>query len=255
MSQATREAMMGGGAERLADRNAVLEEAAAAVASRHGRMFPVAIFVACNTIRSLKDHDRTQTADHPSSEYPVDTGREAGPLSAAYELLGQACITTIRERDALQAENDRLRAQVDEWREQAERGALAVANENLKAERAEFAKRLLELLNPLHGSIDKQTYPERIRLRGHYLAPDAVFDVNITVKQEADLESAVLLLEAVVDAAIDAKQPATPTPPVRPLVDGTVSPYKGGHNTGPSQITERPGPPGAIPQNTGNGQK
>lgn len=54
---------------------------------------------------------------------------------------------------------------------------------------------LLDLLNPLHGSIDQQTYDEKYK--ENFDAPrDAEYNVNITAKMERDLTQAVLILES-----------------------------------------------------------
>jgi hypothetical protein len=51
---------------------------------------------------------------------------------------------------------------------------------------------LLDLLNPLHGSLDRQTMNDK----RHEPAPDAEFDVTVTAQQEQDLTQAILILEA-----------------------------------------------------------
>lgn len=54
---------------------------------------------------------------------------------------------------------------------------------------------LLDLLNPLHGEIDRQTYDERYRQA--FDAPDdAEYTVDITARMERDLCQAVIVLEA-----------------------------------------------------------
>lgn len=53
---------------------------------------------------------------------------------------------------------------------------------------------LLELLNPLHGSLDKQTYDEKVK-EGFDAAADREYTVDITAQQERDLTQAVLILE------------------------------------------------------------
>lgn len=58
----------------------------------------------------------------------------------------------------------------------------------------ETIQALLDLLNPLHGELDRQTYYER--LHSNFDAPrDAEYSVNITVQMERDLTQAVLILE------------------------------------------------------------
>lgn len=63
-----------------------------------------------------------------------------------------------------------------------------------------LAQQVLDLINPLHGSLDAQTYDEKMRdnHRGLSRPADYAFDVMVTDKQEADLTKAVLLLEAAV---------------------------------------------------------
>ena len=53
---------------------------------------------------------------------------------------------------------------------------------------------LLDLLNPLHGSLDKQTYDEKVR-EGFDVSSDAEYDVSITSQMERDLSQAVCILE------------------------------------------------------------
>jgi hypothetical protein len=59
---------------------------------------------------------------------------------------------------------------------------------------AETIQTLLDLLNPLHGSLDKQTYDEK--MREEFDAPrDREYEVTVTAQQERDLNQAVLILE------------------------------------------------------------
>jgi DnaJ-class molecular chaperone len=59
---------------------------------------------------------------------------------------------------------------------------------------AETIQTLLDLLNPLHGELDRQTYDER--LTQDFDAPrEAEYSVNITAQMERDLTQAVLILE------------------------------------------------------------
>lgn len=58
----------------------------------------------------------------------------------------------------------------------------------------ETIQTLLDLLNPLHGSLDRQTYDER--LAQNFDAPgDTEYSVTITAQQERDLTQAVMILE------------------------------------------------------------
>ena len=58
----------------------------------------------------------------------------------------------------------------------------------------ETIKILLELLNPLHGSLDRQTYDEK--LAENFDGPrDFEHTVVVTSQQERDLTQAVLILE------------------------------------------------------------
>jgi hypothetical protein len=57
----------------------------------------------------------------------------------------------------------------------------------------ETIKILLDLLNPLHGELDRQTYDQK---RENFDAPDdAEWSVNVTARMERDLTQAVLILE------------------------------------------------------------
>lgn len=59
---------------------------------------------------------------------------------------------------------------------------------------AETIKTLLDLLDPLHGEIDRQTYDQKVR--ENFDAPaDAEYNVDITARMERDLSQAVLILE------------------------------------------------------------
>src|SRR5258705_4380538 len=54
---------------------------------------------------------------------------------------------------------------------------------------------LLDLLNPLHGSIDGQTYDDKVK--ANFDAPrDAEYNVDVTAQQERDLTQAVCILES-----------------------------------------------------------
>jgi len=58
----------------------------------------------------------------------------------------------------------------------------------------ETIQMLLDLLNPLHGSIDRQTYDEKVS--ENFDTPcDREYDVLVTAQQERDLTQAVLILE------------------------------------------------------------
>lgn len=59
----------------------------------------------------------------------------------------------------------------------------------------ETIKTLLDLLNPLHGSFDKQTYDEKMKAEFD-VPPDAEYAVDVTAQQERDLNQAVLILES-----------------------------------------------------------
>jgi hypothetical protein len=59
---------------------------------------------------------------------------------------------------------------------------------------AETIQTLLDLLNPLHGEIDRQTYDERYK-QGFDAPADAEYNVDITARMERDLTQAVLILE------------------------------------------------------------
>jgi hypothetical protein len=54
----------------------------------------------------------------------------------------------------------------------------------------ETIQTLLDLLNPLHGSLDRQTYDESRDDPG-----DAEYAVTITAQQERDLTMAIIILE------------------------------------------------------------
>lgn len=57
----------------------------------------------------------------------------------------------------------------------------------------ETLRTVLDLINPLHGSLDLQTYDERHR--ENFDGADSEFAVNVTNQQERDLTQAVLILE------------------------------------------------------------
>lgn len=91
----------------------------------------------------------------------------------------------------------------------------------------ETAQIILHLLNPLHGSLDKQAYD--IKLRENFNVPaDAEYDVLVTAQQERDLEQAVLILESRLrDPVISLSEP---TPDQREylqvILDGAYHPDK-----------------------------
>ena len=59
---------------------------------------------------------------------------------------------------------------------------------------AETIQTLLDLLNPLHGSLDEQTYDDKVR--ENFDAPrDAEYEVKVTAQMERDLTRAVCILE------------------------------------------------------------
>lgn len=64
-----------------------------------------------------------------------------------------------------------------------------------KAMDKETIQTILDLINPLHGAIDQQTYDERYK-QGFDAPADAEYDVTVTAQQERDLTQAVLILEA-----------------------------------------------------------
>lgn len=58
----------------------------------------------------------------------------------------------------------------------------------------ETTQTLLDLLNPLHGEIDRQTYDQKVR--ENFDAPaDAEYNVDITARMDRDLTQAVMILE------------------------------------------------------------
>jgi hypothetical protein len=63
------------------------------------------------------------------------------------------------------------------------------------------------LLNPLHGSLDRQTYDERLS-ENFDAPPDAEYAVNVTAQQERDLTQAVLILESRIRALSPPAAPA-----------------------------------------------
>jgi hypothetical protein len=65
----------------------------------------------------------------------------------------------------------------------------------------ETIQALLDLLNPLHGELDRQTYDDKVRENSD--APkDAEYAVNVTAQMERDLTQAVLILESRKRAAL-----------------------------------------------------
>jgi hypothetical protein len=71
----------------------------------------------------------------------------------------------------------------------------------------ETIQTLLDLLNPLHGSLDKQTYDEKIA-SVHETETDHEYEVAVTAQMERDLNQAVLILE-------DRLRQAAPSPAQR----------------------------------------
>lgn len=60
----------------------------------------------------------------------------------------------------------------------------------------ETIQTLLDLLNPLHGSVDRQVYSQVTDERELDAPSDREYDINITVRQERDLTQAVMILES-----------------------------------------------------------
>jgi len=59
----------------------------------------------------------------------------------------------------------------------------------------ETIQTLLDLLNPLHGSLDEQVYEQFTDERELDAPPDREYGVNVTAQQERDLTQAVKILE------------------------------------------------------------
>lgn len=60
----------------------------------------------------------------------------------------------------------------------------------------ETIETLLDLLNPLHGSMDRQVNDQRTDEDYMDPPPDREYAVNITALQERDLTQAVMILES-----------------------------------------------------------
>lgn len=58
----------------------------------------------------------------------------------------------------------------------------------------ETIQTLLDLLNPLHGDLDQQTYDAKVAM-DFDMPSDYAHDVTVTAQQERDLTLAVLILE------------------------------------------------------------
>lgn len=58
----------------------------------------------------------------------------------------------------------------------------------------ETIQTLLDLLNPLHGSLDEQTYDQKVK-DGFDAMPEDEYGVNVTARMERDLTQAVCILE------------------------------------------------------------
>lgn len=57
-------------------------------------------------------------------------------------------------------------------------------------------QRILDLINPLHGDLDRQTHDEKIKSADLGLPPDYRFDTGVLAEHERGLTDAVVLLEA-----------------------------------------------------------
>lgn len=80
---------------------------------------------------------------------------------------------------------------------------------------------LLDLLNPLHGSLDRQLYDERIHEELE-IPKDREYAVDVTEQQERDLTQAVLILENR-RRALDGHPLYAPTPADEPKGEGRDS--------------------------------
>lgn len=77
----------------------------------------------------------------------------------------------------------------------------------------ETTQTLLDLLNPLHGSLDRQTYGENLR-SDFNLLDDHKHDVIVTQKEERDLTQAVMIIELRLSAV-----PTVAAVPIKALED------------------------------------
>lgn len=72
--------------------------------------------------------------------------------------------------------------------------SLLLDAKEMRLDSTETIGALLDLLNPLHGSLDKQTYDEKMREELE-IPRDREYEVTVTEGQERDLNQAVLILE------------------------------------------------------------
>jgi hypothetical protein len=74
------------------------------------------------------------------------------------------------------------------------RSSLLLDAKEMRLEGAETIQTLLDLLNPLHGELDRQTYDDKMKEEFDVPA-DREYNVDITARMERDLTQAVLILE------------------------------------------------------------
>jgi hypothetical protein len=132
-------------------------------------------------------------------DFVEDGGKCITTLDASYNLQGalydlkqlaskgkpadKICIDTI----------ERVVAQLEQARAAPLPSPAATPAAEAGPPNAETVQILLDLLNPLHGELDRQTYDQK---RENFDAPgDAEWSVNITARMERDLTQAVLILE------------------------------------------------------------
>lgn len=111
-------------------------------------------------------------------------------VSEAKVILARAVLQAAAKHEALRAITDRAYAP-------------ALDRETIQT--------LLDLLNPLHGSLDEQTYDEKVDQ--NFDAPaDAVYSVEVAAQMERDLTQAVCILESQLRDPQSASEP-TYVPP------------------------------------------
>jgi len=86
----------------------------------------------------------------------------------------------------------------------------------------ETIQTLLDLLNPLHGSLDEQVYEQFTDERELDAPPDREYGVNVTAQQERDLTQAVKILENRLRDPQYVDQPTLPTLPTLPMASSFV---------------------------------
>jgi hypothetical protein len=136
-------------------------------------------------------------ARNHAARAPMQEAEEQIDVLAALQITENADIDFLLAQLNLNLDSVAARTAVGSFRKQMILCAVTRPWPNPPAARSldgETIQTLLDLLNPLHGELDKQTYDAKISMEFD-TPPDYAHDVCVTAQQERDLCQAVLILE------------------------------------------------------------